>query len=117
MGYSTLTQHKRVNGVLKTPMNLIPFMTPMEKNETWTYGRMPEYIWLSLILDYYGSEEGFRKVAAINKQIHTIAHELSLPQLSQILKLPSDKQDKNLLQHKNYNKTRYIDATYTFFNY
>lgn len=94
MGYSTLTQHKRVNGVLKTPMNLIPFMTPMEKNETWTYGRMPEYIWLSLILDYYGSEEGFRKVAAINKQIHTIAHELSLPQLSQILKLPSDKQDK-----------------------
>lgn len=34
MGYSTLTQHKRVNGVLKTPMNLIPFMTPMEKNQT-----------------------------------------------------------------------------------
>ena len=94
MNYSTLEQHKKVNGVLKTPMNLIPFMTPMEKNESWTYGRMPEYIWLSLILDYYGSEEGFRKIAAINKQIHVIANELSLPQLSQIIKLSSDKQKR-----------------------
>ena len=31
---SSLAEHKYEKGVYKTPMNSIPFMTPMEKNET-----------------------------------------------------------------------------------
>ena len=91
---SSLAEHKYEKGVYKTPMNSIPFMTPMEKNETWIYGRMPEYIWISLILDTYGSQEGFRKLSIINQHIFGIAKEVSLPQLSQILKLPYNKQER-----------------------
>ena len=32
---SSLAEHKYEKGVYKTPMNSIPFMTPMEKNETF----------------------------------------------------------------------------------
>lgn len=91
---SSLAEHKYEKGVYKTPMNSIPFMTPMEKNETWIYGRMPEYIWISLILDTYGSQEGFRKLSIINQHIFGISKEVSLPQLSQILKLPYNKQER-----------------------
>ena len=64
----------------------------MAKNETWSYGRMPEYLWISIILDYYGSQKGFEKISIINEQIRKVANELSLPQLSHILKLSSEKQ-------------------------
>ena len=61
--HSTIEQHKNNKGYYTTPLNSIPGMKPMNKYESWFSGRMPEYIWIAIILDFYGREEGLRKIA------------------------------------------------------
>lgn len=45
-------------------------MQEFEDEKSWTYGRMPEYIWIGLILKYYGREEGLRKSYSIISTLH-----------------------------------------------
>ena len=92
--HSTIEQHHLEKGVYKTPLNSIPGMKPMNKYESWFSGRMPEYIWIAIILDYYGREEGLRKIAYINKFIFQTAPEITLPRLSVLLNLAEEKQRK-----------------------
>ena len=67
-------------------------MKPMNKYESWFSGRMPEYIWISIIIDYYGRDEGLKKIAYINNFIFQTSPETILPRLSTLIKLPEDKQ-------------------------
>lgn len=90
--HSTIEQHHFEKGVFKTPLNSIPGMKPMNKYESWFSGRMTEYIWIAIILDYYGRDEGLRKIAFINKFIYQTAPEVALPRLSTILQLSKEKQ-------------------------
>lgn len=50
-------------------------MSPIDENKSWTYGRLPEYIWIALILHKYGREEGFKRLSAI---LHIIKDATSL---------------------------------------
>jgi hypothetical protein len=51
---SSLSDHKlhKKKGIVATPMNdaLGDLLTP----SSWTKERMPDYLWLGLILQYYG---------------------------------------------------------------
>jgi len=59
---------------------------------SWTKERMPEYIWLALILLSYGRTKGFEVAGKILLNISKEIPELSLPKLSKIFKLSKEKQ-------------------------
>jgi hypothetical protein len=88
--YSKLSDHKLKKGTFITPINSIPKIQPFEDERSWTYGRMPEYIWIGLILNYYGRMEGLKKVYHIIIKIHELVPNLQTIRLSEILKLESN---------------------------
>jgi hypothetical protein len=53
----------------------------------WNLERLPEYIWIGFILDYYGRKEGIKKIYEICTILHDIAESISLPKLSEIFSL------------------------------
>lgn len=94
MGRSKLADHTFRKGEFITPMNSLPMMKEFEDDKSWTYGRMPEYLWIGLIYKYYGREEGLKKLNGIISVLHNLAPELYSARLSQILKLDNDVQEK-----------------------
>lgn len=90
MRYSKLSDHTFKKGKFITPINSLPMMQEFEDEKSWTYGRMPEYFWIGLILKYYGREEGLRKSYGIISTLHKLAPDLYTARLSQILKLDTD---------------------------
>ena len=77
-----------------TPFNSIPNVKELEDEKSWTYGRMPEYLWIGLILKKFGRDDGFQKLSKIISLLHEIAPELYTARMSQILKLPDEKQSE-----------------------
>ena len=73
MEYSKLSSYKLKKGKFISPWN--EFMKPVEDNKSWTYGRLPEYIWIALIFHKFGRQEGFRRLSPI---LHTIKDKTSL---------------------------------------
>ena len=69
-------------------------MHELEDEKSWTYGRMPEYLWIGLILKYYGRDEGLKKSYGIISTLHKLAPDLYTARLSQILKLNIDIQKR-----------------------
>ena len=55
---------------------------------------MPEYLWIGLILKKFGRDDGFQKLSKIISLLHEIAPELYTARMSQILKLPDEKQSE-----------------------
>lgn len=90
MGHSKLSDHTFKKGKFITPINSLPMMQEFEDEKSWTYGRMPEYLWIGLLLKYYGREEGLRKSYGIISALHKLAPDLYTARLSQILKLDTD---------------------------
>lgn len=94
MRRSKLSDHTFQKGKFITPINAIPLMHELEDEKSWTYGRMPEYLWIGLILKYYGRDEGLRKSYGIISALHKLAPGLYTARLSQILKLDADIQKR-----------------------
>ena len=94
MRHSTLSDHTFQKGKFITPINAIPLAHELEDEKSWTYGRMPEYLWIGLILKYYGRDEGLRKSYGIISALHKLAPGLYTARLSQILKLDADIQKR-----------------------
>jgi hypothetical protein len=94
MRNSKLSEHTFKKGRFITPLNSLPMMQELEDEKSWTYGRMPEYIWIGLILKYFGREEGLKKLYYIISKIHNIAPDLYTVRLSQILKLDTNIQEE-----------------------
>lgn len=94
MGHSKLSNHTFKKGKFITPINSIPNMQELSDERSWTYGRMPEYLWIGLILKRFGREEGLRKTYSIISALHKLAPNLYTARLSQILKLGIDIQKK-----------------------
>ena len=65
-------------------------MHEFEDEKSWTYGRMPEYLWIGLILKYYGRDEGLSKLYRIISALHRLAPELYTARMSQIITLQKD---------------------------
>ena len=58
MKHSKLSDHVFKKGEFITPINSIPIMPEMTDEKSWTYGRMPEYLWMGLILKQFGRDIG-----------------------------------------------------------
>lgn len=84
-----LSTHVLKKGVFVTPINSIPLMHELQNEKSWTYGRMPEYIWIGLILKYFGREAGLQKLSKIVTQLHILAPNLHTLRLSKIFELDS----------------------------
>lgn len=90
MRHSKLSDHKFKQGIFITPINSLPKMHEFEDEKSWTYGRMPEYLWIGLILKYYGRDEGLSKSYRIISALHRLAPELYTARMSQIITLQKD---------------------------
>lgn len=87
---SKLSDHTFKKGVLYTPFNsnLGESLTLSQ----WALEWLPEYIWISLILDYYGREKGIDNVGRIIKELSENDKALCIPTLSKVLLLEPEKQ-------------------------
>lgn len=61
MRHIKLSEHIFKKGKFITPFNNLPMVKEFEDEKSWAYGRMPEYLWIGLILNHYGRDEGLRK--------------------------------------------------------
>ncbi len=92
--YSKLSDHTFKKGKFITPINSLPLMQEIEDEKSWTYGRIPEYLWIGLLLKHYGRDEGLRKSYGIISTLHKLAPDLYTARLSQVLKLDTDIQKR-----------------------
>lgn len=104
MRRSKLAEHTFKKGKFLTPINSIPMMKEFEDEKSWTYGRMPEYLWIGMIFKHFGREEGLRRLYGVISELHRLVPELYTLRLSQILKLNED------IQKKFYSYMVYMDA-------
>lgn len=86
---SGISDHKKRKGALVTPLNdgRLNF-----KFSSWAKERMPEYLWLGLILKYYGRKLGIEKAGSILFEISKSDISLPAPRLSMIFGLSDDDQ-------------------------
>jgi len=89
---SSLYDHKlhKKKGLIATPLN--EALRDQIKLSSWTKERMPEYLWLGLILLHYGRKNGFVRIGNILSNISQEFPSLSHPKLSSILCLSDDDQ-------------------------
>ena len=92
MIHSKLSDHKFKKGKFVTPFNEI--MTSLSKNDSWCFGRLPEYIWIGLILNAYGRKVGLEKIYYIIRKLNSIEPKIAAPRLSEIVSMKPDKQKK-----------------------
>lgn len=91
MEHSKLSDHNFKKGKFVTPWNEL--MKDIGKENSWFHNRLPEYLWIGLIIEYYGREKGLEKCYLIIKRLHEIAPSLLVPKFSEILKLESTTQN------------------------
>lgn len=84
MKNSSLFDHKFKKGKFITPWN--DSLGDILKDSSWFRERLPEYVWLGLILDYYDRDEGLEKCYFLIKRLSEIVPELLEPRFSEILK-------------------------------
>ncbi|MHB8278574.1 MAG: DUF5677 domain-containing protein [Candidatus Humimicrobiaceae bacterium] len=92
MSSSKLSDHIFKKGKFITPWNNA--LGSVSKMQSWSQNRLPEYLWLGLVLDKYRRKGGLEKLCFILKQFHEINKELSAPAFSLILKLSDEEQKK-----------------------
>lgn len=91
---SKISDHTFTKGKFITPLNSVPMMQEFEDEKSWSYGRMPEYLWIGLVFRHYGRKEGLRLSYEIITALHRFAPNLQTARMSQILKLAPDVQEK-----------------------
>lgn len=92
MSHSKLSDHKFKKGKFIAPLNEIENLATLKNNESWYSGRLPEYMWIGLILDKYGRTIGLRKLYYIIKKLHSIEPSINSPRFSLILSMDEQKQ-------------------------
>jgi hypothetical protein len=87
---SDLKSHKYKKGLIQPPMNTLP----NQQKVSWTNDRLPEYLWLGLILMNYERTEGIEKTGRILKEISKLNNAILRPKFSIILSLGESEQEK-----------------------
>ena len=91
MQYTSLKSYKLKNGKFISPWNELA--TPMEDNKTWTYGRLPEYLWVGLVFYKYGRTEGLRRLGVLMGRLSKVEG-LNHIRFSDFLGLPDNDRKK-----------------------
>ncbi len=89
---SKLSDHIFKKGKFITPWNNV--LGSMSKMQSWCLERLPEYLWLGLVLEKYGRKEGLEKSAAVLQRLHEINGGISVPAFSLIIKLDAEEQKR-----------------------
>lgn len=87
---SGIADHKKRKGALITPLNA--GVGDVLTLSSWAKERMPEYLWLGLILLRYGRKDGLEKAGNILREISRKFESLSQPRMSKIFELSNDEQ-------------------------
>ncbi|WP_167957291.1 DUF5677 domain-containing protein [Anaerosporobacter faecicola] len=95
MEHSKLSEHKFKKGKFTTPWNEI--LKDIGVDNSWCHNRLPEYLWIGLIFDHYGREEGLQKIYQILQCMKNVDYGRILTRFSHILKL-SEKEQKILFR-------------------
>ena len=85
MEHFKLSSYKRKKGVLVSPWN--EFMTPLKENFQWFKSRLPEYLWIGLILKSYERRIAIDKCLGIVKYLSEIEPSMLVPAWSEIMKM------------------------------
>lgn len=90
---SKLSDHKiNKKGKIIAPLN--EAVGSILRLTSWNKERLPEYLWLALILSYYGRQEGFDRAGGVLFSISRIKPSLSRPKMSSIFQSESDVRNK-----------------------
>lgn len=91
---SKLSDHKFEKGKLITPMNTI--VSEMVKEESWYYGRIPEYVWLGLIISDGERSVQLEKCRKLLNFLDTIDknNNVTLPKMSSIFDMDDCEQNE-----------------------
>jgi hypothetical protein len=90
---SSLKQHvMEKKGILASPLN--HSLRETLSLNSWSRDRLPEYLWLGLILENHERKEGLNLLGHMLKDIAENIEGLSYPRLSSILKLEEAKQNE-----------------------
>ncbi len=95
MEHSKLSEHLFKKGKFSTPIHNI--FKDTDRDDSWIYGRMPEYIWMALILQAGTRKVQIKKCMDILSGLSEIVKDsdsLFLPKMSDIFRL-SDEQQKS----------------------
>ncbi|WP_188856932.1 DUF5677 domain-containing protein, partial [Oceanobacillus indicireducens] len=89
---SKLSEHKFEKGKLIAPFN--QHFQDLLKEESWYYGRMPEYIWLGLIVNNGDRKVQMEKCLRILDYLHELDEEKEIdhPKISLIFTISDEKQ-------------------------
>ncbi len=87
---SKLSDHKLIKGKFFTPINLA--MGELLKENPWFQGRLPEYLWLGLILEYYGRSEGLERCYFLLKKVSEYKSLMETLKFSDMLNLSQNTQ-------------------------
>ncbi len=87
--YRILDNHHFKKGKFITTLNDSPISFSFS---TWSLERLPEYIWIGIILDYYGRDEGMKRIHDICIRLREITESIVSPKLSGIFSLNDDEQ-------------------------
>lgn len=85
---SKLSDHKFKKGKFTTPINSA--MGELLKENPWFQERLPEYLWLGLVIDYYGRSEGLERCYYLLKKVSEYKSFSETIKFSNILNLPDD---------------------------
>jgi len=86
---SDLKSHNYKKGLIQPPMNTLPNQQPL----SWTNDRLPEYLWLGLVLMNFDRTKGIEKAGKILREISKINKSIIEPKLSTILSFPEVEQE------------------------
>lgn len=92
MEHTKLSKYKRKNGVLISPWN--EFVTPLAKDLSWLTGRVPEYLWIALLLNSGERRVTITKCLVTMKTLYDICPTLPVPAWSQILRASKVQQER-----------------------
>ena len=105
--------HKFKKGKFITPINQI---TNVE-SVSWYKDRMPEYLWISLIIAERGHNEGLKLSCELIKSLQNMDSDIRIPRMSSILKMDDDKQYKFYKQVFDLGLSSTIAPLVIFLNY
>lgn len=94
MNHSKLSDHVLKKGKFITPFHTLPNVEEYADDKSWSYGRMPEYLWIGLLFKFLGRDMGLKRLPYIMDLLHKIAPSLRTARMSEVLKLSRNDQQQ-----------------------
>lgn len=90
MDRSKLSQHRKIGDTLYSPFSF--YLGDNIKESSWRHEKLPQFIWIALILSKFGRDYAFKLFSGIIEELEK--QELCIAELSEVLSLPEKEQKK-----------------------